>query len=209
MSNAKIVFLTFYLLFSTPMHCMKRTAIDESAIVHINPTKPQTIQEIKNKHQPNIDLFKTNKFHGITRNRNAIRLVVSTLFQQNWDKCLKCCQDPSYLQEHKNFNIKKYSCLGLAVISFKEVTLISQEKENITYSDKKIFINQLIALGFKPTSEDLELAFLEKWERCKTVIQSIFFFHYTAPEIFLKLPMPQELIDYISLLMFETEESLL
>ena len=192
MSNAKIVFLTFYLLFSTPMHCMKRTAIDESAIVHINPTKPQTIQEL----QKIRDSFIASKINRINNNNNFTNVDL-ILFQEYWTQ--KDFPHPLLMGD-----------LGFSPIIILTMALKSpKDPTPVDFLEKKEKIQKLLNRGFIPTSLDKKYALLEKWERCKTVIQNIFFFHYTAPEIFLKLSMPQELIDYISLLMFETEESLL
>ena len=115
-----------------------------------------------------------------------------------------CLSDNKFLEKFQKFTMKGYSFLGLAAVC---INAIEHPKEP-TFAEKKEFIQELIKLNFKPTEEDIKLAILEREERRKPILQNIRLIYCAKSNIF-SPEMPQELIDYISLLMLETEKSLL
>lgn len=77
--------------------------------------------------------------------------------------------------------------------------------------EKKGCVQQLLNFGFKPTEKDKEVASIEKYERCLAKVQPLYCINtYNKHEYnqhWLSL-IPHELIKYITLRMFDTEESL-
>jgi hypothetical protein len=102
-----------------------------------------------------------------------------------------------YLRMVKKVRINNYSALGSATMA-----------EKVTFQEKQEFIQKLLALGFNPTPEDKELAIVEQWERCDALLIIKTCILLKSP-LLLEMSVPQEIMQYISLLMWETEESLL
>jgi hypothetical protein len=81
--------------------------------------------------------------------------------------------------------------------------ILTKKNIHVPFNEKKEHIQQLLAIGFKPIENDKAFALLEKCERCQKKL--IFFLSPLLTE----MSVPQDIINYITQLMFEAEESLL
>lgn len=190
--NKYLLWLSLFLPISTTVYCMKRSSSELTNIEHHNN---QTVQDVR------------NALISYNYKNNCIHFE-QPFYQENHEGTLFfCLSDNSFLERYKKFIMLDYSFLGLATICMSAL----QYPQEPSFLQKKEFIQELITLGFVPTQEDKKLAALEKRERCKPSIQKISFFRYAyfASEILPEFSIPKELIDNISLLMWNTEESLL
>jgi hypothetical protein len=126
---------------------------------------------------------------------------------------------------YKTFNFNNYSFLGLATIAIKSEreptdNIFSDgernqkllNKENpiqVPFEQKKEHIQKLFSFGFEPTSQDKYFASLEKWERCNALLMVKRMCSLLKSPLLSEMNVPQEIIKFITLLMWETEESLL
>ena len=191
----KLFLLLFLLSFSTTMQSMKRLS---SEIVNI---QSKTLYAKAEK----ISIF-ISKGYGDKMNL--------FFFQENHNFALREMANSYNREKAKKFTFHGYSYLGLVAMSIKVYPSqmpIDNYPEQASFIQKKTFIDILKKANFLPTPKDRKIAFLEKWERCKSIIKNICFFRYaySISEILPELLIPQEVINDISLLMFETEESLL
>ena len=105
---------------------------------------------------------------------------------------------------------QQYSLAGLLTMSVKNCFPC----ETIGYNKKKENLSRLFNdLACPPTLKDKELAIVEKWERCKDSIKNIYLFNCIVnyakqDETHCLSQIPQDLIKYISFLIFDTEELL-
>jgi hypothetical protein len=203
----KILFLLPLFLITAATQCM------EQAVV----TKPKTIQEIRNNRDYIYQrrAYKESKFDTFIGGFDAL------FFQNQWESHLKQLREPwvwgskDRFNDYLTYKRKGYSALGIVTIAIINKPLMKEffsicnrhilTKKNIhvSFNEKKEHIQELLKIGFKPIEKDKEFALLEKCERCQKKL--IFFLLPLLTEI----NVPQDIINYITLLMWETEESLL
>ena len=201
----KISFLVLlFLLSSNAIQCMKRktpetnchlTTINAaSSLINIGKTPRKTVQNIKD------DCFALNK---------TINNPLPTLspYEARWDdtlslilyfypKITELC--PNLYTFHINARDKGYSTIGSIIIS------------PLPFQEKKYFIQELIKHDYKLIPEDQELALLEKLIRCDSTIKNIsLFYHAHKDSSNILSQISQDLINLISLIMFNTYDLLL
>jgi hypothetical protein len=216
--NKKFLFLLpLFLLLPAATQCM------EKEIVII----PKTIQEIRDERDKFKKELDANKYfwwfstttcpnyfflsctyrqdlHKETYRKRASHLVpLKNILDEKWfriyniDELPQLPADQIQILKEVRFPDTLYSCLGSATMA-----------ENVSYQDKKQFIQKLLGLHFTPTPGDKELALLTKYEEFGPSIIKIFL--NLQNSLFLsEMDLPQEIIPLITLLMFETEKSLL
>lgn len=211
MNSKKLTLLSLFLLLPTAIQCMKRERpdISESSNAQLNPAKPKTIQELQAKHELDYESFAKCQFYC-----DACTVKIIPFFQLCWPIILQNCKTRTILNVYKKTLINNYSFLGLVAIAHKEAFPLKnlRPQGKASYTDKKKFINQLLAFGFIPTQEDKEVAFLAKWkEYFPKIIKPIYSIRYINP--MLEEMIPQELKDHIATLtfyaQFDEKESLL
>jgi len=191
MKNKILFLLSFFLLLPLHLQCMKRCReeITESSSSSLATSKPLTIQELEEKHQ--------EQYACIERNQIGSVYLGYPHNQTLWSLILK---SDTYNLRTEKFAItcNGYSLLGIAA-------LLSQKKidsdDIINYHQ---VIKKLIQHRFEPTENDQELAFLLKYKKCAPSISHIRLLIQHS----LTFTLPQEIINYIALLIFKTEKSL-
>ena len=141
----------------------------------------------------------------------------------------------TYLGNCILFKIEGYSFLGLATIAIKnqelpknkdsfnqphliirdlwekdrlKVQALQHNPIQVPFNQKKEHIQELLKLDFQLADKDKYFALLAKYEEYgPSIITKKMLLQYS--QFLSEIELPQEIIDYISLLMFETEESLL
>jgi hypothetical protein len=218
----KILLLLPLLLITAATQCM------EQAIV----TKPRTMQDIRNDRD---EIYKErfkNGFYDIPLDHVLFQFYWSDCLEE-LKKQIKpqsiptdciVCYTP-YLKNCISFRKKEYSFLGLATIAIKseylpneshKMTIMrvknllnTENPEQVPFKQKKEHIQELFKLDFEPASQDKYFAILEKWERCNALLMIKRMCTLLKSPLLSEMNVPQEIIKFISLLMWEAEESLL
>jgi hypothetical protein len=216
MKNKQQLLLSLFLLLPATIQCMQIT--NTIAIV----SQPKNIQELLNKrNQLILDIEKYYSAQLInnhfTAHRPKGRIILQspqgitagylTYQQSNHANFLAGCTSDTLLSVYKKYrHNNEYSFLGVATIAIKD--LISGQK--LSYLEKKEFIQKLLICSFNPTPHDNQLALVEQWERWQPIIKNICLLRCVKndPTSFLS-QVPRDVINYISQLMLDTEESLL
>ena len=190
MSNKKLFLLTLFLLLTTATQCMKREHTDtsESSIVQLHPSKPKTIQELQN----NRDNFIKSRIQN-----NYITSIDIILFQKYWLK--NTIAKTFIIHPLLILNPTDFSHLTLAMMALKS----PEHPEPVPLPEKKEYIQKFLNYGFIPTQTDKEFAFLEKWKRCsRSIIKKRLLLQNP---LLSEIKISQDIINYISLLMFEAK----
>ena len=170
---------------------MKRSLeMMESSSTTLSTTKPLTIQELEEKHQ--------EKYKCIKSSQIGYLYLTYPYNPSIWSLILK--SDTYNLRKEKfAITCNGYSLLGIAA-------LLSQKRidcDNII--NYKHAIKKLLDLRFEPTKDDKEVVFLIKYSNCApSIIQRMWLLQHSPCTV----QTPQEVMNYISLLMFTTEKSL-
>ena len=212
MKNKTLLLLPLFLLLSTATQCMEKEII----------IKPETMHDIQNKR----DIFKKkldeNKYfwwlgltscpntfflsctyrqdlHKETYRKRASHIETLTLqLDEKWFRFYnidnlhnQSADTLKILNEIRSYDDQLYSCLGSATMA-----------RDVSFEEIKQFIQKLLLLGFTPTSADKKLALLATYEEFGTsIIKKKLLLQQSSL-------MLQETVHYISLLMFNAEESL-
>ncbi|HLJ31819.1 MAG TPA: hypothetical protein VKU36_05245 [Candidatus Babeliales bacterium] len=221
MKNIRIL---FYLCASLSTQCMEKKInyIIIPDIKKLQKKHDKLINEMQNYDtHPNIPYHKKHCSEILLAVIPAVREVYKTLLHpKNHSKHNIPCSLPdsldaisiqSWIKKDPSLQYEsdKYSFLGFATMPMRDCVPCLE----VSYQEKKDRIKLIQEKGFKvPTNKDHELAFVEKWKRCTpSIIQKIPGFLYT--EHLRKADLPQEIINYIAILVFwkhfTEEESLL
>jgi hypothetical protein len=217
MKNKNLLLLPI-LLITAATHCMKKLIAYE----------PKTMQELQN----NRDIFKKTLddndlfwWFGTTSCPNRYILDCTYrqgLHSQTYGKNLSLCKNNLFVfletildeKFFKHYNIDNLKNLSSELLEILKKVRGYQDKqysalgsatmaEKVSLQEKKVFIQKLRNLGFQPTSDDKELALVEQWERCHKKL--VFFLSPPLSEI----EIPQDVTNYITLLLWQAEGSLL
>jgi hypothetical protein len=208
----KILLLLPLLLITAAAQCM------EQAII----SKPKTIQDIRTDRD---EIYK-KRFNDAATVKGPLDYI---LFQSNWSLCLEQLKQVTTfnyieLKDCLRFREKEYSFLGLVTIAIKSEhmpdehfmmkgihnknLLNKKNPEQPSFNEKKEHIRELLLLGFKPTAKDKYFALLATYEEHGPSIINKKLLLQNLP-LLSEIEIPQEIMQYITQLMWETEESLL
>jgi hypothetical protein len=211
----KISLLLPLLLLPAATQCM------EQIIIH----KPKTIQDIRNERNKIYEKILTNERDKQLNSEYYDKHfynkdLLDNIFFPNESNPPKSKDELSLFQR---FYFKKLSCLSLSIIAIQRPKFVAdydiwgqqcnwhliQNPKQAPFDVKKENIQSfLTTTDLKPTTKDKELALLEKWERCTPIIIKSYL--NLQHSFFLsEMKIPQEIIPLITLLMWDTEESLL
>jgi hypothetical protein len=209
--NKNLFLLALFLLFPATTQCMKRA----------NTIRPLTMQDIRNDR----NAIYSKRFNSASLLSCTLDY---TLFQEYWTT------QPSELtkEQQKSFLLspakyyteqfagQKYSALGITTIAIKSERIAAEDinargerkrkllnkehPEQVPFKKKKEHIKELLTLGVKPTESDRYLALLATYEEHGSLIitkQLLLQLSSLLSEIY----VPQDILNYIALLMFKTE----
>ncbi len=221
MKNKKLLLLPL-LLITIATQCMEQVIV----------CKPRTIQDIRNdrneiyKKRFNDGLYNIPLDHVLFQFywSDCLEELKRHIKPQSIPTDCIVCYTP-YLKNCISFRKKEYSFLGLATIAIKseylpnerhKMTIMrvknllnTENPEQVPFKQKKEHIQELLALDFVSTIKDKEFATLEKWERCDALLMIKKMYFLLKSPLLSEMNVPQEIVQYIALLMWETEESLL
>lgn len=214
MKNKFLFLLSLFSLSSVTTQCMEKETV----------VPPKTMQEIRDERT--FIYQKRLNFDAI-----ATYPLDSILFQEHWSNNISLFKKephntssilPNYTW-HKDFTEHGYSLIGITTIAIKSgsnrfegtSTEGTRKKEllnkkdpiQVSFKEKKEHIRQFLTLGFIPNKKDTYFALLAKYEQYASLIIKNHLNLQHAPLVS-EINIPEDIIRYISLLMFDTEESL-
>ncbi|HSC25477.1 MAG TPA: hypothetical protein VLB80_04660 [Candidatus Babeliales bacterium] len=172
----------------------------QKSIQH-NPCKPNFIQqlqkerdELKNSLQDYNRLLLSSPYYN-SRKRTRLEYIFLYAYDQNYSRLTSITEADTY---SLIFNNKKYSVLSIAALTHYKKPL-SQQNE---------FIRKLLILNYNPTSDDRNIAFIERWERISWNKIILLLCAKNHQDGNISTELPYKIIQLITWFMFTTEKSL-
>jgi hypothetical protein len=220
----KMLFLLPLFLFTTTTQCMKRSF---SQITLTNDTPQQIKKKVQEK-----------TIHDLKLERDTLKEIIERNRWDKVDYCrpLYTCIHPQqkYTYAYLISNMfnprdyfetepldRRYAPISCSITLLKDIHYqealyqdysalgAASMAEGISFQQKKEFMQRLQKAGCIATYSDKKFITLELWERryALPLIPTICALQQSP--LFSKTNVPQDIINYITLLMWETEESLL
>jgi hypothetical protein len=211
--NKKLI-LPLFLLFPAITQCMEKEIVFKPKTMQdIRDERSEIYKEILEKeklYQLSLEYKKNNPF-------DTYDIYTDQIFFQRYP----LDSDDLSTPQLQDFRFKEYSFLSFAIIAVNRPIFTSEKDEwgqkyNLRHTkhpkpapfkNKKATAQSLLKINIQPTSKDKYLALLTKYEKFgPSIIKKLLNLQHL---LFLsKVDIPQEIIPLITLLMWDTEESL-